>query len=310
MPARQARCRIQPAHERLPRPIGSPLARYRRRAVALVRHRPRLTVECRAPKADRIDWARTHAVRLMHAGLPGRHLGRRQPGRRDRGAASPIRAHVRHHRFLPPLLLAQDLQDLARRAVHVRRAGRLGRAARPDLVGGPSPPPPREFRPSRRHALADSSTASGARTWAGSCPARASRPTSDACATCMQFRELRWLDRFDIARAGVAGPGHVPLGVLLENAAPDLGTNGWQMLVWGFFVSTVVCYARHLHHQLAVACLRQAALRHRRHQPQQLAAGAHHAGRGLAQQPPPLPAARRARASTGGKSTSPTTCSS
>jgi stearoyl-CoA desaturase (delta-9 desaturase) len=29
---------------------------------------------------------------------------------------------------------------------------------------------------------------------------------------------------------------------LLENVAPHLGTNGWQMLIWGFFVSTVACY--------------------------------------------------------------------
>ena len=32
------------------------------------------------------------------------------------------------------------------------------------------------------------------------------------------------------------------LGVLLENVAPELGTTGWQMLIWGFFISTVACY--------------------------------------------------------------------
>jgi stearoyl-CoA desaturase (delta-9 desaturase) len=32
------------------------------------------------------------------------------------------------------------------------------------------------------------------------------------------------------------------LGVLLETLMPELGTNGWQMLVWGFVVSTVVLY--------------------------------------------------------------------
>jgi stearoyl-CoA desaturase (delta-9 desaturase) len=30
------------------------------------------------------------------------------------------------------------------------------------------------------------------------------------------------------------------LGVALERYAPGLHTNGWQMLVWGFFVSTVL----------------------------------------------------------------------
>jgi stearoyl-CoA desaturase (delta-9 desaturase) len=32
------------------------------------------------------------------------------------------------------------------------------------------------------------------------------------------------------------------LGVLLERVAPELGTSGAQMLVWGFFISTVACY--------------------------------------------------------------------
>jgi stearoyl-CoA desaturase (delta-9 desaturase) len=32
------------------------------------------------------------------------------------------------------------------------------------------------------------------------------------------------------------------LGELLNSYWPTLGTNGWQMLVWGFIVSTVVLY--------------------------------------------------------------------
>jgi stearoyl-CoA desaturase (delta-9 desaturase) len=58
----------------------------------------------------------------------------------------------------------------------------------------------------------------------------------------LQFRELRWLDRFDIAIPFALGFGMFLLGVLLQKTAPHLGTNGWQMLVWGFFISTVVCY--------------------------------------------------------------------
>ena len=46
--------------------------------------------------------------------------------------------------------------------------------------------------------------------------------------------------------------------------------------------------ARHLHDQLALAHLRHAALRRRRHQHEQLVARDHHDGRRLAQQPPPL----------------------
>jgi stearoyl-CoA desaturase (delta-9 desaturase) len=58
----------------------------------------------------------------------------------------------------------------------------------------------------------------------------------------LQFRELRWLDRFDIAIPALLGVGMFLFGRLLEEQAPHLGTNGLQMLVWGFFISTVLCY--------------------------------------------------------------------
>jgi stearoyl-CoA desaturase (delta-9 desaturase) len=58
----------------------------------------------------------------------------------------------------------------------------------------------------------------------------------------LQFPELRWLDRFDILVPVVFAVGMFGLGVLLEWATPELGTGGWQMLVWGFFISTVACY--------------------------------------------------------------------
>ena len=58
----------------------------------------------------------------------------------------------------------------------------------------------------------------------------------------LQFRELRWLDRFDVFVPTLLGVGMFLLGVLLEKQAPQLHTNGWQMLVWGFFISTVLCY--------------------------------------------------------------------
>ncbi|MET0658023.1 MAG: acyl-CoA desaturase, partial [Steroidobacteraceae bacterium] len=57
-----------------------------------------------------------------------------------------------------------------------------------------------------------------------------------------RYPELRWLDRFDVAVPVLFAAGLFGLGALLERAAPQLGTNAWQMLVWGFFISTVVCY--------------------------------------------------------------------
>jgi len=58
----------------------------------------------------------------------------------------------------------------------------------------------------------------------------------------LKFRELRWLDRFDIAVPTMLGVGMFLLGVVLHRTAPGLNTNGWQMLIWGFFISTVLCY--------------------------------------------------------------------
>ncbi|HET7664190.1 MAG TPA: fatty acid desaturase, partial [Rhodanobacteraceae bacterium] len=55
-----------------------------------------------------------------------------------------------------------------------------------------------------------------------------------------RFPELRWLDRYDIAIPVLLALAMLGLGSLLNHVAPALGTSGMQMLVWGFFVSTVV----------------------------------------------------------------------
>jgi stearoyl-CoA desaturase (delta-9 desaturase) len=58
----------------------------------------------------------------------------------------------------------------------------------------------------------------------------------------LKYPELRFLDRFDIAIPTLLGVGVFLFGILLKHVAPGLGTNGWQMLVWGFFISTVLVY--------------------------------------------------------------------
>jgi len=58
----------------------------------------------------------------------------------------------------------------------------------------------------------------------------------------LRYPELRWLDRFDILVPFVLALGLLLLGKWLAAAHPALGTSGGQMLVWGFFVSTVACY--------------------------------------------------------------------
>jgi len=56
------------------------------------------------------------------------------------------------------------------------------------------------------------------------------------------FPELRFLDRFDVLVPIVFAISIYALGDWLETVAPQLGTNGWQLLVWGFVISTVVLY--------------------------------------------------------------------
>ncbi|MBM4192197.1 MAG: acyl-CoA desaturase [Gammaproteobacteria bacterium] len=72
--------------------------------------------------------------------------------------------------------------------------------------------------------------------------ARGFRPDLYRVRDLMQFPELRWLDRFDTLIPVALAVFMFALGALLERLAPGLGTSGGQMLVWGFFISTVACY--------------------------------------------------------------------
>jgi stearoyl-CoA desaturase (delta-9 desaturase) len=57
-----------------------------------------------------------------------------------------------------------------------------------------------------------------------------------------RYPELRWLDRYDIVVPVVLATALYVMGTLLERMAPQLGTNGPQLLVWGFFISTVALF--------------------------------------------------------------------
>ena len=58
----------------------------------------------------------------------------------------------------------------------------------------------------------------------------------------LKFPELRFLDRFDVLAPALLAIGLYGLGMALEQLKPEWGTNGPQMLVWGFVISTVVLY--------------------------------------------------------------------
>jgi len=55
-----------------------------------------------------------------------------------------------------------------------------------------------------------------------------------------RFPELQFLNRFDTLVPFLFAVAIFCFGKFLEAYAPELGTNGMQMLIWGFFISTVV----------------------------------------------------------------------
>lgn len=57
-----------------------------------------------------------------------------------------------------------------------------------------------------------------------------------------KFPELVWLNRFDLVVPVLFATAIFGLGSLLAAYAPGLGTDGPQLLVWGFFVSTTFLF--------------------------------------------------------------------
>jgi stearoyl-CoA desaturase (delta-9 desaturase) len=57
-----------------------------------------------------------------------------------------------------------------------------------------------------------------------------------------KYRELVWLNRFDLVVPLLFAFATWGFGWLLALYAPGLGTNPWQMLVWAFFISTTFLF--------------------------------------------------------------------
>ncbi len=58
----------------------------------------------------------------------------------------------------------------------------------------------------------------------------------------LKFPELRFLDRFDFFVPAVFAAGMFGLGELAHYVWPASDTSGWQMLVWGYLLSTLAVY--------------------------------------------------------------------
>lgn len=57
-----------------------------------------------------------------------------------------------------------------------------------------------------------------------------------------KFPELVFLDRYDILVPVLLGISMYGFGELLHHFVPSWGTDGWQMLVWGFSISTILLF--------------------------------------------------------------------
>lgn len=58
----------------------------------------------------------------------------------------------------------------------------------------------------------------------------------------LKFPEIKLLDKYNMVPPIMLGAFTFFLGSFLESYFPGLGTNAFQMLIWGFFVSTVLLY--------------------------------------------------------------------
>ncbi|MDA7979779.1 MAG: acyl-CoA desaturase [Pirellulales bacterium] len=58
----------------------------------------------------------------------------------------------------------------------------------------------------------------------------------------LKYPELRFLDRFDLLAPALLAASMFGLGELLRLVWPASNCNGWQMIIWGFVISTVLLY--------------------------------------------------------------------
>ncbi|GAA4359246.1 acyl-CoA desaturase [Kangiella marina] len=55
-----------------------------------------------------------------------------------------------------------------------------------------------------------------------------------------KYEELKWIDRYDILPPILYAFLILMVGTYIEHVHPELGATKWQILIWGFFVSTIV----------------------------------------------------------------------
>ena len=63
-----------------------------------------------------------------------------------------------------------------------------------------------------------------------------------------QYPELVFLDRYDGLVPLISGILLFVSGMIMQHVAPSLGTSGWQMLIWGFSISTIMVFPHDCFH--------------------------------------------------------------
>jgi stearoyl-CoA desaturase (delta-9 desaturase) len=67
-------------------------------------------------------------------------------------------------------------------------------------------------------------------------------PRNELAKDLLKYPEIVWLDKYNVIPPALLAILVFLFGAALGHFAPGLGTNGLQMLVWGFFVSTTLLY--------------------------------------------------------------------
>ena len=189
---------------------------------------------------QKTDWFRCIPLRRRSSDVPRRYLGRMESdrGRRSRLALYFIRMFAItgfYHRYFShrsfktsraaPICFRRDRRDA--RCSAARCGGRRIIAC---IISAPMSP--RTF--TRR-----ASTVSSGVTSDGSRRSRISAPSCAWCATSPNFPSWCSSIASTCLVPTVLGFALFGLGAFLQRHAPGLHTTGAQMLIWGFFISTV-----------------------------------------------------------------------
>ena len=226
-----------------PTPDAGRTAQPRRWATLLRWFDTRTDAAVATDQPQRVDWVRAIPFVAMHLACLAVIWVGVSPGRGRRGGRAVRGAHVRDHRLLPPLLLAPHLPTS--RAVQFVFAliGASSVQRGPLWWAAHHRNHHRHTDTAARPALAARCTASGGATWAGSSRARASAPTGRASPTWRKYPGAALAGSLRHAGAGRAGRRAVRRWVRCWSVSRrSWGTSGGQMLVWGFFISTVVLF--------------------------------------------------------------------